>query len=429
LPEGGAIVAPLITKVGGKVLLVTRSKDSPNLSVIDLPDLTTSGMNEIMNGHADDSKTIGWLGAYKLQDQLTHYSEWIAAIETIGPDLWRLFAGALANELAARGVRHGARLIMLPTGALGLLPLGLAQDPDTGGRLIDSYEMVEAPSLEALAVAGRRISTTPTRTLVAVVNPTGLIPRLALPFTETEGTLIETHFKPTATVVLDKSNATPEAVVAALKGKDYWHFSSHGFFDWKDARASGLLMKDGQRLTVGRLLERQGALGRPRLVVLSACETGLYDTNRNPEEFVGLPATFVELGAAGVVGSLWQVDDAATALLMAKFYDLHLDEGLSPPAALRAAQIWLRASTRADLIAYGEAAAQSGHLTPEQSAELQGRLRSGPRAAEGADSRFALSWNIIQNRTGEANNAGTHDPSSQPFAHPLYWGAFIYTGL
>jgi hypothetical protein len=39
-------------------------------------------------------------------------------------------------------------------------------------------------------------------------------------------------------------------------------------------------MKDEQALTVGRLLEEQSNLGRLRLVVLSACEIGLYETNR-----------------------------------------------------------------------------------------------------------------------------------------------------
>jgi CHAT domain-containing protein len=56
----------------------------------------------------------------------------------------------------------------------------------------------------------------------------------------------------------------------------------------------------------------------------------------------------MQLGAAGVVGTLWEVDDLATALFMAKFYDLHLDGGLPPATALKQAQAWLREATRAD---------------------------------------------------------------------------------
>jgi CHAT domain len=86
-------------------------------------------------------------------------------------------------------------------------------------------------------------------------------------------------------------------------------------------------MRGEEMLTLGQLLETEGSLGHPRLVALSACETGLYDINRNADEFIGLPSTLMQIGAMGVLSSLWQVDDLATALLMAKFYDQHLGEG------------------------------------------------------------------------------------------------------
>ena len=47
----------------------------------------------------------------------------------------------------------------------------------------------------------------------------------------------------------------------------------------------------------------------------------------SPDEFIGLPATFISLGAAGVLGTLWPVSDAATALLIGKFYELHIENG------------------------------------------------------------------------------------------------------
>jgi CHAT domain-containing protein/tetratricopeptide (TPR) repeat protein len=432
-PEGGVLVAPIVTKVGGKILIVTTTNDVGVITTLDLPELSTERLNKLFRGSDEDGGAIGgWLRAFNIQylkspEKWKRWPEWISAIEKIGPDLWRLFASELDKELVARGVRPGARMVVLPTGALGLLPLGLAQDPDSGRRLGETYEIVQAPSLEALAAAAERTRTPAAPTLAIAINPTGLIPDLALPFTETEGAMVKSHFESAAAIVLDKSTATPEAVLNALKGKSYWHFSSHGFFDWNDARGSGLLMKDEQKLTVGHLLEEQQALGSPRLVVLSACETGLYEVFRNPDEFVGLPETFIQLGAAGVVSALWQVDDAATALLMAKFYDLHMGHGVNPPAALRAAQAWLRSSTRADLIAYGQAAVRAGQLTEAKFAELESMMRGTKRAA---DSRFALAWNNLQSRaTTSAHNDGTTDLLSKPFAHPYYWGAFVYTGL
>src|SRR5262249_2485324 len=162
--------------------------------------------------------------------------------------------------------------------------------------------------------------------LAAVVNPTKDIPVWNLPAAEQEGKLVASYFRAPARTVLEGSEATAETVLAALKGRSYWHFATHGEFSWKDARQSGLIMRGGEVLSLGRLLEAEG-LSRPRLVVLSACETGLYDIGSNPDEFIGLPGTFTALGAAGVLGTLWPVADTATSFLIAKFYELHLANG------------------------------------------------------------------------------------------------------
>jgi CHAT domain-containing protein len=46
-------------------------------------------------------------------------------------------------------------------------------------------------------------------------------------------------------------------------------------------------------------------------------------------------------GAPRVLVSLWSVDDEATARLMVNFYQKMLQQGLTPAAALRSAQIEL----------------------------------------------------------------------------------------
>jgi len=73
------------------------------------------------------------------------------------------------------------------------------------------------------------------------------------------------------------------------------------------------------------------------LVVLSACQTASGD--RLPGEgLVGLSYSFLIAGGRRVVGSLWDVDDAATAELMRRFYQALYTGSRSPAEALRSAQ-------------------------------------------------------------------------------------------
>jgi CHAT domain-containing protein len=81
------------------------------------------------------------------------------------------------------------------------------------------------------------------------------------------------------------------------------------------------------------------------VVVLSACETALGREIRG-EGLVGLTQGFLYAGARGLVASLWQVPDRATAELMTRFYTHLLQDGLRPAAALRAAQNELAATRR-----------------------------------------------------------------------------------
>jgi CHAT domain-containing protein len=77
-----------------------------------------------------------------------------------------------------------------------------------------------------------------------------------------------------------------------------------------------------------------------RLVVLSACETGL-GREVPGEGLMGLVRAFHASGAPSVVASLWRVEDAATAAIMKAFYG-NLAEGRPPAEALRRAQADLR---------------------------------------------------------------------------------------
>lgn len=78
-------------------------------------------------------------------------------------------------------------------------------------------------------------------------------------------------------------------------------------------------------------------LSNTELVVLSACETGLGDIQRN-EGVYGLQRAFKLAGAKYIIMSLWQVPDKQTSLLMTSFYKKWLRDGKSIPTAFHDAQ-------------------------------------------------------------------------------------------
>jgi CHAT domain-containing protein len=75
------------------------------------------------------------------------------------------------------------------------------------------------------------------------------------------------------------------------------------------------------------------------LLVLSACQTGLGEVCG--EGVFGLQRGFKKAGVKTILMSLWEVDDIATQLLMAYFYD-NLSSGMLKNEALIDAQNRLR---------------------------------------------------------------------------------------
>ena len=78
-------------------------------------------------------------------------------------------------------------------------------------------------------------------------------------------------------------------------------------------------------------------LSGTKLVVLSACETGLGEIHEG-EGVYGLRRSFQEAGVAEVISSLWEVSDGGTQALMTDLYERMLD-GNQAREALRDAQL------------------------------------------------------------------------------------------
>ncbi len=76
-----------------------------------------------------------------------------------------------------------------------------------------------------------------------------------------------------------------------------------------------------------------------RLVVLSACETGLGEV-AGGEGLLGIQRGFQVAGARTTIATLWKVDDRATRKMMEKFYTNLLVNKRSTLDSLRETQLW-----------------------------------------------------------------------------------------
>ena len=98
------------------------------------------------------------------------------------------------------------------------------------------------------------------------------------------------------------------------------HVASHGEFSADAPLESRLKLatddKNDGMLTVSEIY---GLRLSANLVMLSACETGLGSISSG-DDVVGLMRGFLYAGAQNVVGSLWEVDDDATAELSRLVY-------------------------------------------------------------------------------------------------------------
>jgi CHAT domain-containing protein/Tfp pilus assembly protein PilF len=117
------------------------------------------------------------------------------------------------------------------------------------------------------------------------------------------------------------------------------HFATHGLLDETVSLRSAVVLtldEDPREDGFFQVREIYGTKLNADLVVLSACHTGKGKLERG-EGLSGLSRAFLHAGAQCVLASLWNVNDRATAELMAQFYAF-LSQGKSKEEALRLAK-------------------------------------------------------------------------------------------
>jgi CHAT domain-containing protein len=141
--------------------------------------------------------------------------------------------------------------------------------------------------------------------------------------------------------LIPAESATRTALHDALAGAGVVHYAGHAVFDDERPERSYLVLaplpgRPGSgRLTAGELARMD--LPHAPLVVLAACRTVNVGRGRS-SGFTGLAGGLLAAGARGVVGGLWEVDDALTQPLMVEFHRAYAAHG-NGARALRDAQL------------------------------------------------------------------------------------------
>jgi len=300
-------------------------------------------------------------------------------------ELGQMILSPVAAELNKR------RVIVVSDGALNYIPFQILPSPKAGHEpLVANYEVINAPSASILGQLRQETARrqAPERVLAAFGDPVfasnyaqrkeagaseyvaSTQPvenerwRHALRDIEPSGeTLDPSNIQPLFYARRELTNlrelAGAETFVASgfaatreqlektdLQKFAILHFATHGILDPKRPENSGIFLsmvdREGQPQKGFVGLQDIYNLRAPvDLVVLSACRTGLGKDVRG-EGLIGLTRGFMYAGASSVVASLWKVDDEATSELMKRFYANMLLRGMTPAAALRAAQNSIR---------------------------------------------------------------------------------------
>jgi CHAT domain-containing protein/Tfp pilus assembly protein PilF len=392
------------------------------------------------------------------------------------------------------------RLFLSPDGDLNLIPFGALVD-EQDRYLIENYSITYLTSGRDLLRL--QVHTNSKQGPLVFANPSfdsgGAINNQATGIADANGKgrrstdLRDAKFSPLpgtageakalADVLSDVRVFTgPQATEAELKqvsGPKILHVATHGFFlpDIRQANAGSAggrgvgiaspqqtpqtqtrrdenpLLRSG--LALAGVNQRQSGAGEDgvltaleatgldlwgtKLVVLSACETGLGEI-KNGEGVYGLRRALVLAGSESQVMSLWQVSDAATRDLMAAYYK-RLQAGEGRTEALRQVQLMMIQSGTAEARRQ-EADGRRQEADGRRQEADGGRQEAGAGTTTPMTAPSAASSTVPSAAPSTAQSAAsTVSPEQRGMgverdqktlnenrSHPFYWASFIQSG-
>jgi CHAT domain-containing protein len=254
-------------------------------------------------------------------------------------------------------------LCIVPDKDLNYVPFAGLLSGKSGRYLVQDYQLMLSPSASVFihcSMDAKEKAANKTERLLAVGNPSfdrqaySQYANLAAAEREAEGVAALYHSPGVLARVLIGGRATVGAVKAELERSDVAHLAAHYVIDPQSSLSSRLLLakpesNDGQRVRETDLESRDVCrmnLSRTRLVVLSACQSGI-ERQYSGEGPTSFARQFIVAGVPLIVASLWPVDSEATAQLMIAFHRYRKTDQLTTAEALRRAQEQMIASNDA----------------------------------------------------------------------------------
>jgi CHAT domain-containing protein len=264
------------------------------------------------------------------------------------------------------------RVAIIPDGIVGGIPFSGLLDPTTRKPLIERFEFRFCTSLDAALRQPPRI--TPEASVLAVgdidygpADPANPLEFRPLPGSGLELQQLQKRFADGNTTLLRGDQVNADALISRLPENGVIHLATHGYVTdfarqavTNNSLQSGAIRRtaDQRAPLLATRLALSGAnraspesivtgekfaavdLTQSRLVVLSACESGVGERVLGEGVF-GLQRAFHIAGARHVVATLWPVSDQDAVRLMDQFYAALLERNCTPAEALRQAQLTL----------------------------------------------------------------------------------------
>jgi CHAT domain-containing protein len=259
-------------------------------------------------------------------------------IERSGRELYDLLVKPIAENLDP-----AKEICFVPDKTLYRLPFA-ALVSERGNFLLEDFGIFYSPSASVFVFASEKAKTLDDvrdERLLSVGNPAFDQEKNAsladLPAAADEARMIAEFYSEPKLIL--GADATKTRFLAEMPRAEVIHFAGHFVANAETPSYSRLLFSAGEGESDLRSFEiAEMKLPRAKLVVLSACQTGIEKFYEG-EGAIGIARTFLAVGAPLVAASSWNVDSEATKDLMIAFHRNRREKGMPVAEALRQAQI------------------------------------------------------------------------------------------